>query len=467
MDRWLKAALDYIPQWLSYQMRQSEQPGCAIAIAERGRVVLEQAFGHANLLKGEILTPRHRFRVASHSKSFTAAGVMKLREQKRLRLDDTAGQYVSGLHPKIAEVTIAQLLSHSAGIVRDGTDLGQWMDRRPFRNANELKADLKATPTLEANTRFKYSNHGYGLVGQIIEQVTDEAYTSWIKREIIDAAGLKETLPDIILSKSKPLARGHSSKLMLGRRVIIPGENPTHALAPATGFVSTAADLARFFYQLSPKAKKSVISVASRREMLRRHWRDPYSSIESYYGFGVASGTLNGWDWFGHGGGFQGYITRTAVIPAKEISISVLTNSAIGFSGMWLDGIIHILHCFTTHGAPSRKTKDWAGRWWRHEGATDFLPVGNKVIVASPGFINPVMNASELSILNRDHAHIALAGGFASHGEPVRRVRNKNGRVQEIWFAGYQMLPEAKVTKELTQRYDGPQKPKSRNKSNI
>ena len=103
-------------------MRLTEQPGVQIAIAHGGQLVLEAAFGHADLGAGEALTPRHRFRVASHSKSFTAAGVMKLREMGRLKLDDTAGQYVDGLHPEIAAATISQLLSHTAGIFprRDG-----------------------------------------------------------------------------------------------------------------------------------------------------------------------------------------------------------------------------------------------------------------------------------------------------------------------------------------------------------
>ena len=75
MDRWLGGALDYVPRWLDFQMRMSQQPGCIIAIAHRDRIVLERAYGHANLETREALTPRHRFRVASHSKSFTAAGV--------------------------------------------------------------------------------------------------------------------------------------------------------------------------------------------------------------------------------------------------------------------------------------------------------------------------------------------------------------------------------------------------------
>ena len=75
MDAWLKAALDYVPRWIDFQVQHFDQPGCSIAIAHRGEVVLEEAFGTADLGSGEVLTPRHRFRVASHSKTFTAAAI--------------------------------------------------------------------------------------------------------------------------------------------------------------------------------------------------------------------------------------------------------------------------------------------------------------------------------------------------------------------------------------------------------
>src|SRR5262249_31571301 len=138
MEKWLSPALDYIPRWIGFQMRQLEQPGAVLAIAHRGEPVLEQAFGTANVEKTGTLTPRHRFRVASHSKSFTAAGVMKLREQGRITLDEPAGRHVNGLHPAVARATMTQLLSHSAGIIRDGTDSGQWLDQRAFPNEAEL-----------------------------------------------------------------------------------------------------------------------------------------------------------------------------------------------------------------------------------------------------------------------------------------------------------------------------------------
>ncbi|MGE5202055.1 MAG: serine hydrolase domain-containing protein [Acidobacteriota bacterium] len=454
MERWLAAALDYIPLWIEYQMRLSELPGAIVAVARRGEVVLEQAFGHADLGRAVPLTPRHRLRVASHSKSFTAAGIMKLRERGKLRLDDPAGKYVRGLHPGVAQATVAQLLSHSAGIIRDGTDSGQWNDRRPFASEAELRAALADKPVLEANTRFKYSNHGYGLAGLVIEAIVHEPYRQWIKREIVDAAGLEETLPDAPLPRGVPFARGHSGKLPLGRRVVIPGENSTQALASATGFVSTAADLARYFNALAPDARHSPISPASRREMIRRQWREPHSSLERYYGLGIVSGKLGDWDWFGHSGGFQGYITRTATLPAAGLTVSVLTNAADGLAHPWLDGAIQILQRFAKEGPPARGVAGWTGRWWSLWGIVDLLPMGRKVLAASPALLNPLMDASELAILGRDRGRIALAGGFASHGEPVRRVRDARGRVRELWLAGGKLLPEGQVARELAQRYE-------------
>jgi CubicO group peptidase (beta-lactamase class C family) len=455
VEPWLQTAIEYIPSWMQFQMRASEQPGCIIAIAHRDDLLLEQAFGCADLSTGEKLTPRHRFRVASHSKSFTSAAIMKLREQRKLRLDDSVGEFVQELHPELAQVTIAQILSHSAGIIRDGADSGQFSDRRPYFDKNELMADFQRPLTIEPNTRFKYSNHGYGLLGFVIEAITQEPYRAWIKREIVDAAGLLETEPDMPIAKDAPFARGHTTRLPLGERLVIPGDNQTNAIAPAAGFVSTASDLARYFAQLAPKAKRSVVSIASRREMIRRQWRNPHASQEGYYGLGVTSGALGGWDWFGHSGGLHGYISRTAVLPAQELTLCVLTNATDGWAGLWVDGMIQILRAFAARGAPTRRVRDWSGRWWSTWGALDLVPMGDVVLGANPHFINPCADATEIEVTGRDKGRIALAGGYQSHGEPVRRLRDKNGIVSELWWSGARLRPEKKVASEMARRYSG------------
>ena len=455
MDNWLRPALDYIPQWLEYQMRDTEQPGCVIAIADKGKVVLDRAFGYADLDGRTPLTPRHRFRVGSHSKSFTAAGIMRLREEGKLGLDDRIGRYVGGLNTAIAQATIAQLLSHSAGIVRDGIDTAPWQDRRPFPGVEELRMDLAAAPSIEPNTRFKYSNHGYGLAGLIIEAVTGMPYRSWIRQAIIEPAGLRETAPDMPAESEMPIAHGHSGKLPLGRRVVIPGNNSTNALAPATGFVSTARDLAHWFAQLDPAAKKSVLTVASRREMTRRQWRYPHSSLERYYGLGIISAKVAEWEYFGHNGAFQGFASRTLVLPEPALSISLVTNAVDGPTDRWLDGTVHILASFAKRGPPTGEVRDWTGRWWTRWVAVDLVPMGGKVIVGSPTLPNPFTDASEISVSGEDRGRISLATGSAHHGEEVRRIRGRDGKIDEVWLGGMRFLPEAVVAAELEQQYGG------------
>ena len=455
MDRWVSPALDYALSWLEFQMRLSQLPGCIIAVAERDRVVLEHAFGHADLARGEKLTPRHRFRIASHSKSFTAAGILKLREGNKLRLDDPAGRFVRGLHPQVAEATLAQVASHSAGLIRDGGDAGFYDESRRWPDKEELLAELRKPPVLEPNTRFKYSNLGFALLGQVIEAVSGTPYPDWISREVIGPAGLHETLPDGPPPRGMPFARGHTPKLLLGERLVIPGDYTEGAVAPAGGFVSTAADVARFYAQLSPSAKRSLLSPASRREMTRRHWRNPHSAMETYYGLGTISGSASGWDWFGHGGGLQGYISSTRMYPAQELTLTVLTNSTDGWAGYWLDGVTHILRAFAHRGAPARRLRDWGGRWWSSWGALDLVPMGNQVLTANPYMGNPFVDASELQETGRDQGRIAQANGYGSHGEGVRLVRTKSGGASELWFGAARLRTEAQAAAALRRKYAG------------
>ena len=433
MPAWLDAALQYIPRWLEFQMRLHEQPGCVIAIAYRGELVHEQAFGP--------LTPRHRFRVASHSKSFTAAGILKLVERGELRLNDPVGRHVGGLHRALARATLAELLSHRAGVVRDGPDAGQFVDRRAFLSTAELRTQLKCPPILARNRRFKYSNHGYALLGLVIEAVTGEPYRDWIAREIVTAAGLAETTPDMPRGKRVPIARGHTGKLPTGRR-IIPGDFNTHSIAPAGGFVATAADLARFYAQLDPAARPSFLSAASRRAMTRGRWRDPHSSIERYYGLGVMSGRVRGLAWFGHSGGLQGYITRTAVMPREEVAISVLTNSIDGLAHPWIEGAMHVIGVFAQRGAPSSALRRWRGRWWTIWNAIDLVPVRDRVLAAWPAQFLPLLDAAEIR-----GGRIVLAGGYASHGEPARLKKD------ELWLGGTRFVREQSLAREMRLRY--------------
>ena len=453
MDPGIRAAIEYIPSWIEFQMRQHQQPGCSIAITVDGRVVLEQAFGYANLANRDPLTARHRFRVASHSKTFTAAGVMKLRDQDKLGLDDPIGMYVQSLPGAISKRTISQCLSHTAGLVRDGPDAGQWAGRIPFRSREQIFADLAAGLTIEPGTRFKYSNHGYALAGMAIEAISGEAYGDWISREILRPGGLEETLTDAPVAAGTPFANGHSAVWPLGERVVIPADGATHAIMPAGGFVSTASDLAKFFSSLDPASAASVLSVDSRREMIRRQWREPDASFGRWYGLGVMSGTPeNGsWEWFGHSGVFWGTLSRTACLSGHGIAVSILTNSADGLANFWVDGVLRLIQAGSTGGGPSARTSAWTGRWWSSAAAFDLLPMRDRVMVVTPALLDPTLDAGllELNPENTDQAKFVRAAGLASFGEPARLVRENNAQISEVWLGGTRLVSEQQAAAEL------------------
>lgn len=454
---WLQAALEYIPAWLGFQLERHQQVGCSVAIAQGQDLVAEFALGSADLSTGKALTPRHRFRIASHSKTFTASGVMLLREQGKLGLDDPIGRHVGGLHKDLAKARIGELLSHGAGVIRDGEDSGQFLDRRPFFSRAELLADLSRKQPLAPGLQLKYSNHGYGLLGLMIEDISGTDYATWISRHVIEPAGLRETVPDMPhLPKTAPLAKGHSAEFPFGQRLIVPGDNTCHAIAPAGGFVSTASDVARFFAQLAPESRKSILSTTSRREMMHRRWRDNCSSQESYYGYGTMTGGSGPKEWYGHTGGLQGFVSRTARFPESGFTITVLCNALDGWSYAWVDGILSILSAFRQHGAPGRKQAAWNGRWWSMWGTTDLVAMGKVVCQVAPAMTVPFDSATtELQVSGKERGVIARTSGYNSPGQPVRMVRDRKGHPAELWVGGTKLLPKEAMLAEVRQRYSG------------
>jgi hypothetical protein len=186
--------------------------------------------------------------------------------------------------------------------------------------------------------------------------------------------------------------------------------------------------------------------------MTRKQWRIE-QSFEMYYGLGLATGKSDGWSWFGHGGGFQGYISRTAVLPECDLAISVLTNAIDGWAPFWVDSCFNILRVFKTRGAPSRRLRDWRGRWWTMWTAIDLIPAGNKVLVANPHLGNPFLDTTEIEVTGRDSGRIAWANGYASHGEGVRRQRDKRRKVTDIWLAGTNFKKQRALTATLERKY--------------
>ena len=146
-------ACAYFDGWLAFRARLDRLPGIQAAVLHDGDVVWSGAHGVADVAAGVALTSEHRFRIASHSKTFTATAVLRLAEHGVLRLDDTVGRWLPDLAGlPIARVTLRELLAHGAGVVRDGADADFWCLDRPFPDAPACSPRPAATPACSPPT---------------------------------------------------------------------------------------------------------------------------------------------------------------------------------------------------------------------------------------------------------------------------------------------------------------------------
>src|SRR5437763_13008835 len=117
----------YYPDWAAYRRWYLRIPGVQMALRRHGELVLSGASGVSDLGTGTPLTEDHLFRIASHSKTFAAVLVLRLVEQGRLRLDDPAAAHVPELEgAAIGGRTLAELLAHGGGVIRDSEDGDFW-----------------------------------------------------------------------------------------------------------------------------------------------------------------------------------------------------------------------------------------------------------------------------------------------------------------------------------------------------
>jgi len=440
----LQDALAYIDRWVEFRQRTLRVPGVAIAIRHRDRTVLSRAYGLADVAHGVPLTKGHIFRIASHSKTFTATAVMQLVERGALRLDDRAGDRLPWLPAgpgEIGRVTLQQLLSHSAGVIRDGENGGFWQVEREFPGPDELRDALASTPlVVPANVRFKYSNFGYSLLGMVVEAASGLPYNTYVRRHVVEPLGLRDTGPELDDHARAHLATGYTGDYYgLERLAVVHQE--TGAMSPATGFYSTAEDMCRYF-AAHFLGSDELLTDESRREMQREHWKAEGTPMS--YGLGFDVSHLGERRLVGHGGGFPGFITNTKIDPVQQLAVVALTNSGDGPAAELVGGMLAIIDR-AQRAEPAPPDRDgldrFTGRFWSIAGPTDVVRFGGELLAIVPHLPNALDTASVLAAAGSDELTISSAIGFRSPGERVRYAFDGEGRVERVQLAASVLYP--------------------------
>ncbi len=166
---------------------QASSPSGSFLFVRQGEVVLRKSYGTISA-GGPAITADTVFMIASLSKSFTAAAILRLKEEGRLKLTDRIDRFFPGAPPATAGITIHQLLTHTAGLPREVLEDQEVVDRDTVV-ARVLHAPLKSPP----GSRRAYSNGGFMLLGAIIEKASRMSFDAYLERAIIQPAGLQDT----------------------------------------------------------------------------------------------------------------------------------------------------------------------------------------------------------------------------------------------------------------------------------
>jgi N-acyl-D-amino-acid deacylase len=194
-------------------MRKYSIPGAAVAVMRDGKLIYARGFGYADVESKTPVQPDALFRIASVSKTITAAAIMKLVEEGKLDLDDRVAPFIAHLtpapgatvDPRWEQITIRHLLNHSGGWDRTKPNGGFDPIDRPGIAASAVNAPAPASSEtlvrymrgmpldFDPGAKFAYSNFGYIVLGRVIERVTGMPYEAYARARVLEPVGATRT----------------------------------------------------------------------------------------------------------------------------------------------------------------------------------------------------------------------------------------------------------------------------------
>lgn len=455
VDSAVRAASDYVATWLAFQGAQGAVPGIQAAVRHRGELVLDFSWGVADVETGEPVTSQTLFRIASHSKTFTATAIMQLVEDGSVRLDDPLSRWVEELaDTPIAAVTVRELLGHQSGIIRDGVDADYWQRGHAFPDRDHLLRICREEGRIAgANEYFKYSNIGYSLLGLVIEAASGQSYRDFTDERIVSPLGLERTGAEWDAARAHEYAAGHTGRIAaddVRRRIT---HVDTRAMAAATGWYSTASEVAAY---LSAHAidDPRLLSAQSKRMLQRRESAVPVGESLRHYGLGFELREVGGHDLVGHSGGYPGHITRTWLDPETELVVSVLTNAIDGPADQLATGALQLLRLAIANAAEDTRVTGIHGRYASLWSVLDVVDLGGATVGLYPGHSDPASMVEPVAEVDGT-LRVTAKPGFGAVGEAVAVVRDDEGDVESIVWSGMTMWPIERFREALASEHPG------------
>jgi len=322
------AAADPLDDAITREMARRHVPGVAVAVIKDGRIVREKGYGLANVEHGVPVTMQTVFQSGSVGKTFTAALVLLLAQDGKLRLDDPVSRHLDGTPPAWAGITIRHLLTHTAGL----GDPYQKIDLRKDYSDDELIALEATLPLLSApGERFDYSNLGYHLLGFICTKVGGKFWGDQVRERIFAPLGMGAR----VVSESDIVPhRAAGYEWANGKPKNQDWVSPSLNRTADGALYLTARDLALWDQALDGDR---ILG----KDLRTASFTPPRlaDGSTSPYGFGWYVGARNGHRTVLHGGAWQGFKTVINRYVDDRLTVIVLANSANARQGKLADMI--------------------------------------------------------------------------------------------------------------------------------
>lgn len=179
-----------VTDYVKAEMQRQHIPGLALLVVKSGKIVRSEGFGPANVELQVPVKPETIFQSGSVGKQFTATAVMMLVEEGKIGLDDPLTKYFADAPPSWKEVTVRELLSHTAGF---GDYPKDFNFRKDWTEDEELKLIESIPLAYPPGTSWAYSNFGYVTLGILIHRVTGEFYGDFLQQRIFQPLGMTST----------------------------------------------------------------------------------------------------------------------------------------------------------------------------------------------------------------------------------------------------------------------------------
>jgi len=355
-------------------MAQAKTPGVALGLIRPGHPRLARGYGYRDRKAKLPTTPRTMFGIASITKSFTALAILRLEEERRLRVTDPVTRHLPELKVRGADplhpIRIHHFLTHSSGLPPLPsiyyTSMRSVRRDPPFdpRVARRVGIDPDHVPidTYEQLMRylsearyavlgppgryFSYSNEAFGLLGAIIERVSGRAYESFLEEAILAPAGMRSTTFDTGILLRQPEVTTLYSPRWTGRRhSLVPSDEwwEDACLRGSGSLRTNALDLLRYleiFLTGGRVGGERVVARTSVERMVRPHIA---VGRGSYYGYGLeVRPDFHGTLLVAHSGGLKGVSSYIAAAPRRGVGAVVLANADAAPAARWAGAAVNL-----------------------------------------------------------------------------------------------------------------------------